>query len=138
MGHHGQHSCNWLMIGRNKDGLASKLYNLLIENSSKKSISDWIDLNPKKGYETEIEYERRMVFDLFWGYKLYEYINPNEYRQIPYYKWQCSYWDGDWKDENIINTNNILGCHFFGFAKGRPTITEFLRYHGINKYKELF
>lgn len=138
MGCHGQHSCNWLMICTNKCGLADKLSALLMENASKRSISNWKNFNPMKDGESDVDYERRMVFDLFWGYKLYEYINPNTYRQIPYYNWQCSYWDGDWKDKNVIDTDNILGCHFFGFAKGRPTITEFLEYHGIDEYKELF
>jgi hypothetical protein len=159
MGRHGQHSCNWLMIsGGGDNSLSSQLSKLLVERSSHESIENWKSNNKKfgvyedsnlskyapipKGDYTELEsddsYERRMVFDLFWGYKLYEFINPNEYRQIPYYQWQCSYWDGDWRDTNVIDKDHILGCHFFGFAKGRPTISEFLEYHKLDdKYNDL-
>lgn len=71
---------------------------------------------------------------LFWGYKLYEYVNPSDYLQIPFYNWQGYFWNGSWTDTNVIHPDKILGCHFFGFAEERPDIIEFLKYHNIKRF----
>ena len=157
MGRHGQHSCNWLMIsGGGDNSLCSQLSNLLVEKSNKDSITNWKLNNKRKGLEeiqilnhsnsqessiknfisseSDEDYERRMVFDLFWGYKLYEYVNPSDYLQIPFYNWQGYFWNGSWTDTNVIHPDKILGCHFFGFAEERPDIIEFLKYHNIKRF----
>lgn len=147
IGRHGQHSCNWLMMRSlfdlsvgNENSMTQILYDKFIENSSVESYNNWIKNNPKTVSESDLDYERRLVFDLLWGYKLYEYTKIKYYHQIPFYYWQSNYWNSSWKDGDTLQKNIILGNHFFGFGKdGRPTITEFLKYHGLdNKYKELF
>lgn len=126
--------CNWLMIGGGKhEGsttIFEDMYDLLKDRLTISCYENYIYNPSTSKWASKLE---DYIWCELWGYAIPMKLDSRKFSFINYEHYQANEWNKDWRDANVMKSNELYGCHFFGFGEGgRPDWKEFVKYHNLN------
>lgn len=119
--------CNWLMVsaGSIDGGIFKEMYDMLLDRLKVSSYNAYKMSEDSKWKDKLEDY----IWTKLWGYAIPRDLDSRKFEMIPYELFQAYSWNGNWKDADVMKPQYLVGCHFFGFAEGRPRLKEFINYH---------